>query len=85
MQIRQLLLRPAAAEVRQMLHRIKMDNVERGRVIAAANGAGSNAHHHHARRAAHCQPQLAEAGDDDEHDVGMPRPAFVRPAVDFDK
>ena len=31
-----LLCRPAAAEVRQMLHRIKMENVERGRRVTTA-------------------------------------------------
>ncbi len=31
-----LLSRPAAAEVRQMLHRIKMENVERGRRVTTA-------------------------------------------------
>ena len=32
----QLLVRPAAAEVRAMLHKIKKDNMERGRKISAA-------------------------------------------------
>ena len=34
----QLLVRPAAAEVRAMLNKIKMDNMERGRKMTSMNG-----------------------------------------------
>jgi len=38
----QLLVRPAAAEVRAMLHKIKKDNMERGRKISATTGLMMN-------------------------------------------
>ena len=80
------MMRPAAAEVRQMLHRIKMDNVERGRTIMLANNNVNNNKAQQRRR--HCQPQLAEAGDDSwtpSVAVAAPRPAFVKGSIDFDK
>ena len=66
MYVTQVLMRPAAAEVRSMLHRIKMDNMKRGQAVAS----GSKQHQHH-------QQQLGPIKFEQEHHHQGPEyPAF---------